>query len=96
MDGFLEPLVFCLKSMYIIFEGKMFTQKSGVCNGAGVAPVLSDILQAKVDSDINSHVQGTEVDNIFRYVNDFLVILKTTVLIVLRRVNLCFRNVTSV
>lgn len=43
-------------------------QKKGVGIGLGVAPVLCEILLAKVDRFIESSFEGTDVVNIFRCV----------------------------
>lgn len=74
VDSFLELLRFYLDSTYVAFEDETFLQKSGVCIGSNVAPILSDIYLAKCDRAINGKV-GDRVRKVFRYVYDYLLVL---------------------
>lgn len=51
-------------------------QKSGICIGLNVAPVLSDIYLAKCDSDIAERLDERVV-KVLRYVDDYLIGLKS-------------------
>lgn len=72
VEGFLEVLSFDLRSTFIGWHEKVFVQKSGVCIGSRVAPVLSDIFLAKVDRSLESLVKAP-AKKLFRYVDNYLV-----------------------
>lgn len=44
---FLELLKLYLRSLFVCFQGHIYTQKAGICIGSNVAPVLSDIFLGK-------------------------------------------------
>lgn len=73
VEAFLELLSFYLQSTVVGFEDKVYVQKSGVCIGSKVAPVLSNIFLGKVDCDLQLALQGVAT-KVFRYVDDFLVL----------------------
>lgn len=50
-------------------------QKSGICIGSSVAPVLSDIYLAKCDRDIAGRLDE-RVLKVLRYVDDYLIVLR--------------------
>uniref|UniRef100_A0A6M2CYP7 Putative tick transposon ovary overexpressed n=1 Tax=Rhipicephalus microplus TaxID=6941 RepID=A0A6M2CYP7_RHIMP len=80
VEGFLEVLRCYLEATLVTWNGKVFAQKSGVCIGSCVAPILSTIFLAKVDRAI----QGSLVDlaiKVFRYVDDYLVFVDRCVFI---------------
>ena len=52
-----------------------YVQKSGICIGSSVAPILCDIFLASVDRSVNARLADSEVISIFRYVDDYLVVL---------------------
>ncbi|XP_040062780.1 uncharacterized protein LOC120837464, partial [Ixodes scapularis] len=81
LESFMEMLQFYLQSMIITWKGNSYRQKSGVCIGSCVEPVLSDIYLGEVDCGIASELGDTFVSKVFRYVDDFLVILKKGVLL---------------
>lgn len=65
VESFLELLSFYLNSTYVGFKDDVFLQKSGVCIGCKVAPILSDIFLSKVDRDLDVSLSGM-VKNVFR------------------------------
>ncbi|XP_042144719.1 uncharacterized protein LOC121834881, partial [Ixodes scapularis] len=75
-DSFLELLNFYLASTFVTFEGNTFLQKSGICIGSNVAPVLSDIYLAKCDRAIAERLDDRVV-KVLRYVDDYLIVLKS-------------------
>lgn len=66
---------FYLKSTYVTWDDDVFTQKNGVCIGSACAPVLSNIFLAYHDRILSMRLQGSSVVKIFRYVDDYLVIV---------------------
>lgn len=74
MEGFLELLAFYLKSSIIGWEKGVYVQKSGVCIGSKVAPVLSNIFLAKVDRAIEANMNGL-VRKVYRYVDDYIILV---------------------
>lgn len=68
------PRLFAL--FVLLFSKECYLQKSGVCIGSCVAPVLSDIYSSKVDRDIEGALGTTKVKEVVRYVDDFLVWLE--------------------
>ncbi|XP_064470235.1 uncharacterized protein LOC135384986 [Ornithodoros turicata] len=73
--GFLELLSVYLNSTYVKWQGEYLIQKQGICIGSCLAPVLSDIVLARLDREIAGRVQN-EVVRVFRYVDDYLVVLR--------------------
>ena len=55
----------------------MFVQRSGVCIGSRVAPVLSNIFLGKIGSALEQKLKNT-TRKIFRYVDDFLVFIDSS------------------
>lgn len=53
----------------------MYRQRSGVCIGSKVAPVLSNIFLARVDRNIDKRGEDVVI-KVLRYVDDFLVFVK--------------------
>ncbi|XP_040079191.1 uncharacterized protein LOC115318693, partial [Ixodes scapularis] len=76
IESFMELLQFYLNSMIVGWRDGCYLQKSGVCIGSCVAPVLSDIYLGAVDCVIESALEGKNVNKVARYVDDFLVILQ--------------------
>lgn len=72
---FLELLQIYLNSTFITWDNQCFLQKSGVCIGSCIAPILSDLFLSCLDRDISLQVQGTAVFKTFRYVDDFLIFI---------------------
>ncbi|CAN7985307.1 unnamed protein product, partial [Ixodes pacificus] len=70
VESFLELLTFYLSSTYITFEGEIFLQKSGICIGSSVAPILSDLYLARCDRAIAESLD-CRVLRVFRYVDDY-------------------------
>lgn len=75
VESFLELLTFYLSSTYITFEGEIFLQKSGICIGSSVAPILSDLYLARCDRAL-AELLDCRVLRVFRYVDDYLVVFK--------------------
>lgn len=74
IEDFLELLIYYLKSTYIGWKDDLYLQKSGVCIGSCVAPVLSDIFLSGVDRSIHDSFNTLPVRNVFRYVDDFFIV----------------------
>ena len=56
-------------------EGKIWIQKSGVCIGACLAPILSEIYLSYVDRTIQVKLKNTSPEcTVDRYVDDNLII----------------------
>lgn len=72
--SFLELLSCYLRSTVIGFEGKLYLQREGICIGSRIAPVLSNIFLGCIDEDIEQELGWCGV-KIFRYVDDYLVIV---------------------
>lgn len=72
---FLQVLQLYLNSTFITWDNQCFLQKSGVCIGSCIAPILSDLFLSYLDRHISLQVQGTAVFKIFRYVDDFLIFI---------------------
>lgn len=75
VDSFLELLRFYLQSTFILFDGVYYLQRQGICIGACVAPVLCDIFLAKIDKTISENLDSSLVTKVFRYVDDYLVMI---------------------
>lgn len=73
--GFLELLSVYLKSTYVCFHDKTFIQRNGICIDSCIAPILSDLYLAKLDRKINEHLDESKVLKVFRYVDDYLVVV---------------------
>ncbi|CAN8020541.1 unnamed protein product, partial [Ixodes persulcatus] len=74
-ESFLELLQFYLSATVVAFEGKTYLQKKGICIGSCVAPVLCDIFLSQCDRAIANALPIGQVSRIFRYVDDYLVLL---------------------
>lgn len=89
-QSFLEILTFYLKSTFVVWLGNLYMQKSGVCIGSSVAPVLSQIFLGKVDAALSTKLQpGTKV---FRYVDDYLIIIKKCSAVDVESMKACFEK----
>lgn len=73
VSSFLEIRTFYLNSAFVEWRNELYTQKSGICIGSKVAPVLSDIFLSKVDRDLERNLHGM-CTKVFRYVDDFLIV----------------------
>lgn len=74
MGVFLDLLMHYLQSLFVCFEGKTFVQRSGVCIGSCVAPILSDIYLASVDRNITASLDKQVFFKVVRYVDDYLLL----------------------
>ncbi|XP_077485089.1 uncharacterized protein LOC144095176 [Amblyomma americanum] len=77
-EKYLEAMAFYLRSTFISFNNELFVQRQGVCIGSCVAPLLSDLLLAKADRRLKEALLSTNVVRVFRFVDDFLVVYKTS------------------
>ncbi|XP_075556505.1 uncharacterized protein LOC142588547 [Dermacentor variabilis] len=77
IDNFMVLLEFYLKSTFISFNDKLYVQRQGICIGSCVAPVLCDIFLASIDRDLHSSFDDRFYLKAFRYVDDFLILLKS-------------------
>lgn len=71
VGSFLVLLSVYLSSTVIGWKGVVFTQRSGVCIGSRVAPVLSEIFLSSFDRDLQMTLDGIVV-KMFQYVDDYL------------------------
>ncbi|CAN7995341.1 unnamed protein product, partial [Ixodes pacificus] len=55
--------------------GNSYLQKRGICIGSCVAPVLCDVYLSHCDQAIAKNISANQVSRIFRYVDDYLVLL---------------------
>nr|XP_054933396.1 uncharacterized protein LOC129387829 [Dermacentor andersoni]XP_054933397.1 uncharacterized protein LOC129387829 [Dermacentor andersoni]XP_054933398.1 uncharacterized protein LOC129387829 [Dermacentor andersoni]XP_054933399.1 uncharacterized protein LOC129387829 [Dermacentor andersoni]XP_054933400.1 uncharacterized protein LOC129387829 [Dermacentor andersoni]XP_054933401.1 uncharacterized protein LOC129387829 [Dermacentor andersoni]XP_054933402.1 uncharacterized protein LOC129387829 [Dermac len=76
-ESFISLLEFYLSATFIRFENNLFIQKNGVCIGSCVAPAPCNIFLSFVDRALKSALNNDSVQ-IFRYVDDFLVVIKQT------------------
>ena len=59
-----------------MYNGKEISlQRSGVCRGSKVAPVLSNIFLGRVDRNVESSL-GDEVIKVLCYVDEFFIFFK--------------------
>ncbi|XP_075539153.1 uncharacterized protein LOC142573775 [Dermacentor variabilis] len=72
VESFLELLLFYIGNTVVKWGSSMFVQKSGVCIGSKVAPVLSDIYLSRVNRKLQNNLKELAVHT-FRYVDDYLV-----------------------
>lgn len=56
VESFMEVLFFYLSSTFVGWNEAIYVQKSGICIGSKVAPLLSDIFLARVDQSIHSAI----------------------------------------
>lgn len=74
VEAFMELLLFYLNSTFVMWRGKAYVQKAGVCIGSRLAPTLSDIFLAKVNRDLEPALKDV-VQHAPRYVDDYLVFI---------------------
>lgn len=75
VESFLELPKFYLTSTVVMFNNLSYIQKQGICIGSCVAPVLWDIFLSQCDRDISQNLPNNLVARVFRYVDDYLVLL---------------------
>ncbi|CAN7945243.1 unnamed protein product [Ixodes hexagonus] len=75
VESFLELLRFYLSATVVTFDGKTYIQKKGICIGSCVAPILCDIFLSQCDREIANRTSTKQISRIFRYVDDYLVLL---------------------
>lgn len=78
VESFLELLLLYLNSMVVGWRDGFYLQKTGVCIGSCVAPILSDIFLGEVDSAVAGALEATSVRKVLCYVDDFLVVYERT------------------
>ncbi|KAH7967081.1 hypothetical protein HPB49_022286 [Dermacentor silvarum] len=76
VDRFLDLSVLHLCSIVVQFSGKSFLQIEGMCIGSCLAPVLSDLLLARYDRDIERNLPTAHAKKVFRYIDDYSSSLK--------------------
>ncbi|CAN7943095.1 unnamed protein product [Ixodes hexagonus] len=85
----MELLDMYLRSTFATWEGNIYLQQQWICIGSCIAPALSpaggtcacsDLFLASLDRTIFERLGGTKVAKVFRYVDDFLVLLDTDAL----------------
>lgn len=72
---FLELISMYLKSTFAEWNGDIYLQKNGICIGSCIAPILSDLYLAVRDKKLKERLDYQKVVRVFRYVDDFLVLL---------------------
>lgn len=75
VDKFLSLLQFYLSATLVQFEDRVYSQRKGICIGSCVAPVLSSIFLSAVDEILDKMFDKRKVLKVFRYVDDFLIVL---------------------
>lgn len=60
------------------FDCGYYLQNEGICIGSSVAPFLCDIYLAMCDRAIVENLDGNSVGKVFRYVDDYLVLTKSS------------------
>lgn len=76
VTSFLELLQFYLRSPFVKYAGDLYIQKEGVCIGSCLAPILSDLLLARVDRQLQEALSVQGILKTFRFVDDFLVVFE--------------------
>ncbi|KAM7309437.1 uncharacterized protein ISCGN_013068 [Ixodes scapularis] len=75
LEAFLQLVDVYLRSTLVEHQGNIYRQKSGVCIGSCLAPVLSEFYMSSVDlaveRELGVEAPGTKV---FRFVDDYLVL----------------------
>lgn len=74
VTNFLALLGLYLKSTFASWNNSTYIQKSGVCIGSCIAPILSDIFLAHHDRILASRLDQAVVPKVFRFVDDFLIL----------------------
>ncbi|CAN7948473.1 unnamed protein product, partial [Ixodes hexagonus] len=72
---FLDLITTYLNSTFASWEGLTYLQKTGVCIGSCIAPVLSDLYLAFHNRLLQHNLDQSKVVRIFRYVDDYLILL---------------------
>lgn len=85
-ETFLELLNMYLSSAVVKYGDFLFVQKKGISIASCLAPVLCHAFLAKFDGMLQEAFDDTRVIRIFRYVDDFLIILNLSTNDVLLRV----------
>lgn len=74
---FLELLQAYLVFLIVAFqEKKILVQNDGICIGAVIAHILSDLFLAKCDKDVQVKLPEGDVIRVLRYVDDYIVLLR--------------------
>lgn len=76
VEKFLELPRFNLSSTVVHFSDEYVVQREGICIGSCIAPILSDLVLAYFYKRIASCLDTATVATVFRYIDDYLVILK--------------------
>lgn len=63
-------------STFVTYEEKAYIQRNGIVIGSCVAPVLCDMFLAFSDRALAQVLDNANVHRVFRYVDDFLAVLK--------------------
>ncbi|XP_064464651.1 uncharacterized protein LOC135375945 [Ornithodoros turicata] len=76
VSDFLRVLELYLKSTAISIDGELFTQKTGICIGSAIAPVLSEIYLRAVDTAVLSFISTVSTASLLvrRFVDDLLLL----------------------
>jgi hypothetical protein len=74
VDGFIKLIKLYLKSTYILYNGKYYTQITGICIGCRIAPILSKIYLGKVNRQIQVDIDSRGARDLIRlilFVDDY-------------------------
>lgn len=81
VTNFMVMLEFYLNSIFILYEGKHYLQRHGICIGSCVAPILCNIFLSSLDRTFNDSLDRNVVFTVFRCVDDCLIVLKRLTLV---------------
>lgn len=76
LDYFMTLLEFELASTFVCFNERLSIQRKGICIGSCVAPILSNIFLSRIDRDLELAQSADAVLKFFRYIDEFLTVLK--------------------
>lgn len=75
IKGFLDLISTYLHSTFATWNGSTYLQKTGICIGSCIAPVLSDLFLAFHNRILQQNLDSSKIVRVFRYVDDYLVFL---------------------
>lgn len=76
-SNFITLLEAYLHSTFVSYDEKLFLLRKGICIGSCVMPILCEIFLSQVDHTLDhAFIEGGKVLHVFRFVDDFLVLLK--------------------
>lgn len=76
VHNFINLREFYLNSTFLTFDNSFYLQRRGICIGSCVAPVRCNIFLSYIDRTLGDVFNGNKVVKVFRYVDDFIILLK--------------------